>query len=151
MQAPPPLPPVDWFGRNWKWFIPFLIVTVAVFLGGTFWMFTRLMKSSGAYSGAMARARSSQAVIEALGTPIKDGYFTNGTVSQNEQTERANLVIPVSGPKASATMVVIASRMDGKWHFQRLIVQLDETGKQIDLLEKPSRHDPNAVHETHTP
>jgi len=96
------------------------------------------MKSSVAYSGALDRARAAPAVIAALGTPIRDGFFVAGNISVNGQSGKAELAIPISGPKGDATVYVVASEALGEWHFERIVVQIDRTGRRIDLLAPPS-------------
>ena len=65
-----------------------------------------IMKASGAYSGAVARANSNPAVIAALGSPITEGVIVNGNISEVNSSGKANLVIPISGPKGEASMPI---------------------------------------------
>jgi hypothetical protein len=137
-QTPPPLPekrPPDWTVRNWRWLVPLLCLAALVCIGGFTVFFEHLMKSSDAYSGALTRAKSNPAVIAALGTPIKDGFFVSGTISESASSGSAYLVIPITGPKGSANVYVSASRSLGNWRFESLIVQIDKTQEQIDILE----------------
>jgi hypothetical protein len=120
--------------RNWKWFVPLLcLIALACIVGFVAFIMT-LMKSSDAYSGAVLRAESSPAVIAALGTPIKEGFFFTGNISETGSSGRANLVIPISGPKGTATLYVSASRSVGNWHFNDLVVQVAKTQERIDIL-----------------
>ena len=138
MQTPPPLPgarPAGWMNRNWKWLVPLFCLLVLTGIGGFFAVLVTLMKSSDAYSGAVARASSNPAVIEALGTPIKDGLFFTGNISENNSSGSANLVIPISGPKRTASLYVSATRSLGKWHFDGLVVEVDGTKQRIDILD----------------
>ena len=78
---PPPLPrPTDWFGRNWKWFVPMLVLVTAGVFGGVFTAILAVMKSSDAYQGAVARAGASPAVTAALGTPVTAGFWVLGNI-----------------------------------------------------------------------
>jgi hypothetical protein len=100
-----------------------------------------LLKSSGAYSGAVARAIAAPAVIDALGTPIKEGFFVTGKISVKGTSGKAELSIPITGPKADATIYVVGAREVGAWHFDRLVVQIKPGGKRIELSEKrPNSH-----------
>jgi lipopolysaccharide export LptBFGC system permease protein LptF len=120
--------------RNWKWLVPLLCLAALVCIGGFTVFFEHLIKSSDAYSGALARAKSNPAVIAALGTPIKDGFFVNGTISENDSSGRAYFAIPITGPNGTAKIYVAASRSLGKWHFNDLTVQIDKTQERIDVL-----------------
>ena len=138
MQTPPPLPEAgsaSWMGRNWKWLVPLFSLLVVMCVGGTFVLITTVMKSSDAYAGAMLRVRSNPTVIAALGTPIKDSFFFEGNISENNSSGSANLKIPISGPKRKANLYVTASRELGKWHFDSLIVRLAGTKQQIDISD----------------
>ncbi len=138
MQTPPPLPRTqspDWMRRNWKWFVPVLCLVVLVCVGVFGATLLTLMKSSDAYSGAVMRAKSSPAVIAALGTPVKDGLFFSGNISENNSSGSADLVIPISGPKGTASVYVSASRSLGRWRFDNLVVQIDKTKQRIDISD----------------
>jgi Cytochrome oxidase complex assembly protein 1 len=142
--ALPPLPrdkTPDWWDRNWKWFLP-VVVTAGTLIACGFVAFVyltvaTLTRSSGAYSGAIARTQASAAVAAALGTPIRPGFFVTGDISINGSSGKAELVIPVSGPKGDAAIYVEASKLLGAWHFDRLVVQVGNTGDRIDLSEGP--------------
>jgi hypothetical protein len=121
--------------QNWKWFVPLLSLLVLLCLGGFFVGGLALMKSSDAYSGAVARAKASPAVLTALGSPIKDGLFFAGNIKENNSSGSANLAIPISGPKGTAKLYVSASRSSGQWHFDNLIVLVDKTEQRIDLSD----------------
>jgi hypothetical protein len=121
--------------RNWKWLVPLLCLAALMCIGGFVVFFESLMKSSDAYSGALARAKSSPDVIAAIGTPIKDGFFVSGTISENNSWGSAYLVFPITRPKGSANVYVSASKSSDKWHFDNLVVQVDKSRMQIDLLE----------------
>jgi hypothetical protein len=138
MPTPPPLPtkkPADWWGRNWKWFMPLAATVAVVAIGGFVATIMGFIKSSDAYTGALARARSAPAVVDAIGTPIKDAYFVSGNISVNGTTGAADLAIPVTGPKGGASVFVQASKRLGVWHFDHMFVQVDATQQRIDLSE----------------
>lgn len=139
MKTPPPLPrtrpPTDWMTRNWKWFVPLLCLVILVGIVGFAVTLLALMKSSGAYSGAMARVKSSPAATAALGTPIKDGFFFTGNISESDSSGSANFVIPINGPKGTAKFYVSASRSLSQWHYDKLVVKIDQPKQVIDILD----------------
>jgi hypothetical protein len=72
--APPlllPTLPKSWFSRNWKWFIPTLILglvlLLALFVGGLLTFVFGLLKSSEPYQHAVAVASSNLDVVRELG------------------------------------------------------------------------------------
>jgi hypothetical protein len=92
------------------------------------------MKSSGGYQEALAATRGNPAAVQALGTPIKDGWFPTGNVQSSGTTGVSDLAIPVSGPRAKGTLYVRATRSMGDWRFTMLVLQIKGTGEKIDLL-----------------
>jgi hypothetical protein len=125
----------NWINRNWIWFVP-LLVLVAVLVVGSFLAFVlTVLKSSDAYTGAVARAQASPAVIAALGSPVKDGILFSGNITENNSSGNADLAIPLSGPKGKAELYVSATRSDGQWHFDRLIVEIAITHQRLDLTD----------------
>lgn len=51
----------------------------------------------------------------------------------------AQLAIPVSGPNGSATVFVDATKTLGEWRFDHLVVQIDATGRRIELVDTKGR------------
>ncbi len=92
------------------------------------------MKSSDAYKEALQRAQTNPAVIEALGTPIKDGLFVSGTTKVENGVGEADLSIPVNGPKGSGTIYALATKSGGNWIYTKLEVEIKGSGARIDLL-----------------
>ena len=138
MQTPPPLvkaPTPGWVTRNLKWFVALICLIAVAAIGGLLLSIFGLMKSSDAYSGAVSRAKSSPAVIAALGTPIEVGFFVTGSINVSGPSGRADLAIPVSGPKGTATLYVSAFKALGEWNFDQLIVKIERSGERIDVLE----------------
>lgn len=144
--SPPPLAPArpdGWWRRNWKWAVPVLSTLTLALVAGLVMLIVSLVfgmiKSSDAYKLALQRAQASPAATAALGTPIREGWFTMGNIEVNGPTGEANLQIPVSGPKGEGDLFVEAKKSAGEWTFQTLVVQVDAGGKRIDLLEEASQ------------
>jgi hypothetical protein len=134
--APPGARKPEWLERNWKWLVP---VAAVVFIGAIcvfIALLMALMKTSAAYTGALARARSSPAVVQALGTPLTEGYFIMGNIHLVNSSGYANLTIPVAGPKDAATLYAEATKTQGEWHFDVLVLRIDRTGQRIDLSDR---------------
>jgi hypothetical protein len=138
-----------WWQRNWKWFVPTGCLTIALLAGGLvatiFFFATSMMQSSDAYANAMAAARSHPEVVAAIGTPIEPDGFTGGSINTSPTSGKADLSIPVAGPKGKATVYVVAEKRTGEWRMRELVVQL-ENGTRIDLLddEDPAADEPDA-------
>jgi Cytochrome oxidase complex assembly protein 1 len=143
---PPPLSPQpprgNWWQRNWKWFVPTgcltLIAMAVLFVACIVFLVFSVMKSSDAYKIAVARAKSDQRVVAALGTPISEGMFASGKTNVNGPSGEADIGIPISGPKGKATIYAVATKSEGAWSFSKLNVKIDGTGETIDLNETES-------------
>jgi hypothetical protein len=138
--SPPPItnqqPRKNWWARNWKWLVPtgcLSLITFAVlfFVCIAFFVFS-ILKSSDVYKTAVARAKSNQRVVTALGTPIEEGMFVSGKTNVNGASGEADLGIPISGPKGKATIYAVATKSAGEWIFSKLVVKIDN-GETIDL------------------
>ncbi len=134
---PPPVPPPSWWSRNWKWFVPALVVTgmalIAAFILAILGLVFGMMKSSEPYQTGLSRARADAAVVAALGEPITPGYFVQGSIDGSAASGEASLAIPLKGSRGAAMLYVEASKQAGKWRYETLVVALDEGGQRIDL------------------
>jgi len=143
---PPPLTPTpprgNWWHRNWKWFVPTgcltLIAMAVLFVTCIVFLVFSVMKSSDAYKIAVARAKSDERVVAALGTPIREGMFSSGKTNVNGPSGEADIAIPISGPKGKATIYALGTKSEGTWSFSKLNVRIDGTGETIDLNETES-------------
>ena len=139
--APPPARPRGWFGRNWKWFVPLVIVLplivccggITAIVGGVFGM----IKSSEPYKHALATAQANPQVIAALGTPVEAGFMAGGTINVNNNNGNAELVIPIKGSKGSGVVSVSATKTNGVWTYEKLEFQQPGSQQAIDLKGGP--------------
>lgn len=140
MNTPVRNPSPGWWQRNWKWFVPMLaavlltlfVAAVLAFMSAIFGM----IKSSDAYQHSLQQAQRNPAAIAALGEPMKPGWLVMGNINVNGPSGNANLQIPLAGPKASGDLFVEAKKSAGAWSYQSLVLQLDNGGERIDLLEE---------------
>lgn len=130
-----------WWSRNWKWLVPVgCLTTLLVFFGFMALVFSLvfgMLKASDPYTQALAIARASPAVAEALGAPIEDGYFPSGSIDETGPGGSAEFAIPISGPKGSATIYLEARKSVGEWTLSRLEVEIKQSNQRIDLLAEP--------------
>jgi len=94
------------------------------------------MKSTDIYKDALAKAQADPAVVEALGSPIKDGMIFSGKTDVNGASGEANLAIPISGPKGKGTIYAVAEKSAGLWNYSILAVEIEGTKERIDLLHE---------------
>lgn len=130
----------NWWGRNWKWFVPVGCLGSFVLLAGSIaaimFLVFGIMKSSDAYKDAVMRAKAYPSVQKALGTPIKEGMFITGSIKVSGPSGQANLSVPVSGPDGNGTIYVVAVKSAGEWTFSTLVVEIKDTKQRINVLEQ---------------
>jgi hypothetical protein len=140
-QIPPPVSPTpkpNWWNRNWKWFVPLGCFSIALlfvaFVASVVLIVFSAVKSTDVYKDALARAKAHPAVIEALGSPITQGFLVSGNTNVNDASGEANLSILVSGPKGKGTIYVAATKSLGRSNYSGLILEIAKTHQRIDLL-----------------
>jgi hypothetical protein len=148
-EVPPPIPPTtrpNWWKRNWKWFVPLGCFSIAVlfviFIGSIALIVFIAIKSTDVYKDALARAKANSAVIEAVGSPITEGFLVSGNTNVNGASGEANLSIPISGPKGKATIYVAATKSLGQWNYSGLVAEIEKTHQRINLLQGPAVSQP---------
>jgi hypothetical protein len=113
-----------------------VVLLLFLFAGSIIVIAFSAMKSTDVYKEALARAKTDPTVIEALGSPIKDGVLVSGNSSVNGASGESNLAIPISGPKGKGTIYVSAIKSLGRWNYSGLVVEVGETHERIDLLQR---------------
>ncbi|HVK53377.1 MAG TPA: cytochrome c oxidase assembly factor Coa1 family protein [Pseudoxanthomonas sp.] len=148
MNAQPPslhsaAPTRNWWERNWKWFVPTLIVTgmlcIAGFIALVFGLINGLMRSSEPYQTAMERAQTQPQVIAALGEPITAGWLVQGNISTQGTQGSADLAIPLSGPRGKGVLYVVGEQAAGQWHYEVMVVRVPGQAGPIEL-RRPQEH-----------
>lgn len=136
----PPAPPPGWWKRNWKWFVPVtlfcLLVFAAVVIGLIITLVMGSIKGSVPYTRAMAQAKADPVLIAELGTPIEDGWLVSGSIKTSGSSGTASFTIPISGPKKSGTLHVIALKSpfvtgSEDWKITLLEVEIDGQRRAI--------------------
>ncbi|MBX2850270.1 MAG: cytochrome c oxidase assembly factor 1 family protein [Phycisphaeraceae bacterium] len=134
----------SWFGRNWFWLVPVLIlVPLCCCCGGPlglFWWGASQLKSMPPYVDSVTAAEQDPAVQQALGTPIEVPTvlgFPNGgdfdfSFDATGQTFEATIVL--NGSAASGTLRIEAQSPNGvTWTYTVRQVELAD-GTVIDLI-----------------
>jgi len=141
----PPAPRPGWWSRNWKWFVPVTLVSLLVFgaiiIGLIVTLVMGSIKGSVPYTRALAQAKANPTLIAELGTPIDAGWFVTGSISSSGSSSNAELNIPISGPKGSGTLHVIALKSPfaagtGDWKITVLEAKVDGRSDVINLNEE---------------
>jgi hypothetical protein len=109
-----------------------------VFVGSIVLVVFSAMKSSDISKDALARAKTHPAVIEALGSPVTEGFLVSGSTNVNGASGEANHSVPLSGPKGKGTIYVAATKSLGRWNYSGLVLEIERTRQRVDLLQRPA-------------
>jgi Cytochrome oxidase complex assembly protein 1 len=138
--APGAPPPRNWWQRNWKWVVPVGCLTIvalfALFVAGVVGIAFRAMKSTDVVREAVATAAASPAVREALGEPVRQGWYLTGNIQVNGPSGQADVAIPLKGSQRDGTLYVVAEKSAGRWTYETLEVEVEGTEERINLLEE---------------
>jgi hypothetical protein len=124
----------SWWRRNWKWFVPAMSFGTVAFMVVLYFVLAATFRSSWAYSEGVNLARSNSTLIGELGEPIKTGWLVTGSIKIEGPSGSAELAIPLSGPRNTATLYVIARKRAEKWQFDLAEVEVPGRETRIDLL-----------------
>jgi cytochrome oxidase complex assembly protein 1 len=143
---PTPPPPPNWWHRNWKWAVPVGCVLPVLICGGIITAILALVfgtiKASEPYNHALQAAGANARVAAILGGSPNPGTFPSGSINLNNDAGNADLSIPVSGPKGSGTIHVIATKSAGAWKYKTVTFQPAGSKEQIDITGGPYNNSP---------
>ena|ERR1700742_4479873 len=141
--VPPPPPAIvrqpSWFSRNWKWFLPTVILgpllLITLFIGGIFAFVSGLMKSSEPYHRALAAAENNPQVVRELGEPLEPGFWSlSGSINETNSTGDAEITIPLKGKLRQGKVHVVAKESGGVWTYQTMDISIDGDPAPIQLM-----------------
>jgi hypothetical protein len=143
MTTPPyPLHPEpikkSWLERNPLWKIPLGCLTLFVLLAALgiilMTVITSSFRHSDVYKQAIAQTTANTQVCEQIGEPIKPDWLISGQLNVSGSSGKANLIIPISGPRGRGRIHAVAQKSGGVWRFTYLQVELANQSSSIDLL-----------------
>lgn len=89
------------------------------------------------YKLALQTARQSPEFIQALGSPVKEGWFSDSEMQLGEPAT-ARMLIPVRGSLRTGNLRARAVKDHGRWRLIELTLELTKPDQSIDLLaQKP--------------
>jgi cytochrome oxidase complex assembly protein 1 len=100
------------------------------------------IKASIPYKDGLARVQADPRAREALGEPIRAGWWVNGAVQDKGNHGTATLLIPVEGPRGKATLDLASSKSQGLWTTGRALLSLESSGEVLDLMDPVNGDEP---------
>ncbi|MEM6393926.1 MAG: cytochrome c oxidase assembly factor Coa1 family protein [Planctomycetota bacterium] len=135
--AVPAQPRKSWFGRNWKWLVPLIVLSPILVCGGVITLLVvsvfGMLKGSQPYEDVLVAAQNNPALVAQLGEPIEAGMGISGSINYMNDDGDADLSYDVSGPNGSATLRVVGTKTNGVWSYTVMTASV-EGGSTIDLL-----------------
>lgn len=135
----------SWFGRNWPWAVPAggcltLIIIAAIGIGAVFVKMPELLNNLEPITYGITEASTNEYVIEALGEPIEGDRHgeTKGDIDFKNKNSDINISMPLKGPKGTAELVIKGKKENDEWIYEKLVIIVNETGEEINLLENTS-------------
>jgi hypothetical protein len=131
-----------WWSRNWKWFVPVVIVLPILICGGCigtiFFGVRSALRSSDAYKHVLTVAQASPEVQRILGTPITASGLPSGGINvKNDGSGDTEFSVTLRGPRGEGRLEVHATRANGVWSYDRLRFT-DSGNHEFSLLTGPT-------------
>ncbi|MDB4107334.1 cytochrome c oxidase assembly factor 1 family protein [Bacteroidia bacterium] len=121
-----------------------IMMGIGIFAGISLFMLliiTYSFTNSWAYENAFKLAKSNQELKEKIGTPIEQSWpFISGSINKTGNSGRADLGIPVKGPRESGTLFAKANRREGIWSMNTLTFRSSENEQTIWISDQFIRH-----------
>ena len=112
-----------------------MAVGVVVMLGvAVFALVMSFMKGADACQMSLKAAQESAVMRVELGEPITMGWVVSGNIKINNSDGTADVNVPISGPKGSASIHTVGTKQGGgPWSFTKMQATIEASGKQVDL------------------
>ena len=135
------IPQKSWWKRNWKWVVPTggcltLLIIGGLIVGSIFFGVSKMFKNATPYQEALSMAKADKKVTQTLGEPIETDGMAGGELNYKNGQGSADLSIPIKGPNGEATLFLVGEKLEDTWEYSKLEVQINDTERVIDLLDK---------------
>ncbi|TJZ74274.1 cytochrome c oxidase assembly factor Coa1 family protein [Chitiniphilus eburneus] len=122
--------------RRWAWWgLGILVASITIVAGGIAlmtWSIGSAMAHTDAYRLGVERVSNHPAAVAALGKPITASR-PSGSFVVDDTGGSAEFTFDVAGSKQRGVIYLEATRHGTRWALDRIELDIDETGEQIDL------------------
>lgn len=91
------------------------------------------MRSSSAYRTALAQARASRELAQAIGEPMREGWLVDGSIRTRGANGTARFEFDLAGPRGEAKVHAELRETAGAWSPEVLRARVVGRGEPIDL------------------
>jgi hypothetical protein len=121
--------------RKWaKWGVIILVVSLSL-PAACVSVILYSLNNSDAYQAGVTAVQSNPEAIAALGSPISTGLAQGGINCEAGKGCEADINFSATGPKGKGTVTVHGSKHGEQWSFDKVDLDVEGTGKHIDLLK----------------
>ncbi|MEO0525848.1 MAG: cytochrome c oxidase assembly factor Coa1 family protein [Bacteroidota bacterium] len=133
------VPQPSWWKRNWKWVVPAggclsLILVLVFFIGYLVYGVSNIFSGSEPYEYAFEKINNDEQIVGLLGAPIEKDGMVKGSINWNNGEKKADMEIPITGPKGTGTLYINASGNGDGWIYHEIKVTIKDN-EAFDLLE----------------
>lgn len=96
-----------------------------------------VMRSSPAYRTALAQARASRALADAIGEPMREGWLVDGSIRTRGANGTARFEFDLVGPRGAAKVHAELREDEGAWTIAVLRARVPGHGEAIDVAAPP--------------
>jgi hypothetical protein len=136
-------PEINWFDKNWKWFVPVTVLSamiiLALIVSGIGYTVMRCVKSSDVYKTSIHLVETDSRALELLGAPIEAKWYVMGNMNVSGSSGSADLSIPLRGSRRKGIAYVEAVKRMGKWHVKNLVLELKDSSERVTLVHEGRR------------
>lgn len=132
----------SWFSRNWPWIIPVggcltVIVLIVLGIGAAIFGVTKVISGSQPYEYAIEQATTNPDVNALLGSPVETNGIMQGNISvKSGGSGQVDIRIPLKGSIGEGSVAIVGEKIEGEWVYEKLYVYIQDTGEEINLLDK---------------
>jgi hypothetical protein len=127
----------SWFRRNWKWFLPLIIMLVSIAgllssssIGGKIAEIAKIHSEASVCDNALEIAKKDEKVIELLGAlqPLGKLAIVEGSHKYSNDYNRLEITVNVTGSKADkkirSKMDILADRDGDAWIYRTINIRI---------------------------
>ena len=112
------------------------VVLIALVVGMFFGIFA-LLANSDVAKLAVSRAQQNPEMVARLGLPMRHSIWVKGNIETTGSAGKAELTLPLTGPKSAGSLYLKAHKVAGVWKFDELEFRQDGSSIPLDLLADP--------------
>ena len=102
------------------------LVGLALFMAVVWAGCSTFLKNNGAYERGVATALIDPVVAKALGAPVRESWFLNGSIEGDGMTTRGSWLVRLRGERAGGTLRIAGYKADGDWRVVSMALDAED-------------------------